>query len=79
MDQIGPWIRELRGTRTAREVAAAGGPGVTELSAIEHGKRHPTLAKLRQIATGLGVTLAYLVDPENAARRVPQDEQERDQ
>jgi len=73
---IGHRVRELRGARRQTEVADASGIGRTVWSAIERGHRVPTLPTLEALARGLGVTLAELVDPEHAARRVPQDERD---
>lgn len=67
---IGTRIRELRraqGLGQAEASAAAGIlPGAWSL--IETNKRQATLRTLEGIAAALGVTLAYMVDPDNAAR-----------
>jgi transcriptional regulator with XRE-family HTH domain len=67
MEHIGQRVRELRGKRHQGEMAAAIGVSQSHWSQIERGKKpNPSLVTLRRIAHALGVSLAELVDPQNA-------------
>lgn len=64
---LGTHIRILRARRKQKAVANAAGIPQAHLSQIELGKiTDPKLSTLRAVANGLGITLAELVDPENA-------------
>ena len=58
-------FREVRGL-TQREQAASIGMTPQQLSDIEAGRRDPRLSTLKRLAKLYGVTLAELVDPDNA-------------
>jgi transcriptional regulator with XRE-family HTH domain len=65
--ELGDRIRLLRGARRQKELAAALDISQAHWSQIERGhKPNPTLDTLRRLASALGVSLAELVDPENA-------------
>lgn len=67
MTELGQHARMLRAHRAQGEVARAAGLQQALVSQIERGRvGNPKLGTLRALAVGLGVTLAELVDPENA-------------
>ena len=66
-DHIGLRIRQLRGARRQRELAAALGVSQSHWSQMERGRKpNPSLDTLKGLARVLGVSLAELVDPKNA-------------
>lgn len=73
MSEIGDRLRELRVRKgmTQRLMALELGMAPAQLSNIETGRKVPRVATLKRFAFVFGVTLAELVDPENAARRKP--------
>ena len=67
MTMLGKHARLIRAHRAQGEVARAAGLQQALVSQIETGKvLNPKLDTLRALARGLGITLAELVDPENA-------------
>jgi transcriptional regulator with XRE-family HTH domain len=69
-EALGDRIRRLRGARRQKELAAALDISQAHWSQIERGhKSNPTLDTLGRLAAALGVSLAELVDPDNARKR----------
>lgn len=60
-ERIGQAIRDARGNRPQRDVAALAGIGPDSLSDIELGKSEPKLSNLERIAQALGLTLHALL------------------
>jgi transcriptional regulator with XRE-family HTH domain len=62
-------VRELRAAQGFTLTALASRSGVSRsmISLIERGEASPTAVVLERLATGLGVSLAALFDPSNAA------------
>lgn len=62
---IGERLMELRKKRrlTMRDLAAASGASTSLISQVENGKTNPTVAKLQDLATALGVPVNYFFDP----------------
>ena len=62
---IGRRLMELRKKRrlTMRDLAAASGASTSLISQVENGKTNPTVAKLQDLATALGVPVNYFFDP----------------
>ena len=54
---------------TLKMLSAKCGISVSFLSDIEHGRRNPSLDKLRTIAEGLYTTVSYLLGEEDAAQK----------
>jgi len=54
---------------TLKMLSAKCGISVSFLSDIEHGRRNPSLDKLRTIAEGLDTTVSYLLGEEDAAQK----------
>jgi transcriptional regulator with XRE-family HTH domain len=80
MAGLGARVRLERQRRrlTLAELAATAGVSRSMLSDIERGAKVPTVLVFDRIATGLGTTIARLLDDERAARVIPlrRDEQE---
>jgi transcriptional regulator with XRE-family HTH domain len=62
-------IKKLRGGRTQKEVANAGGIDETAWSLYESGGRRPTARSVSKIAQGLGCTVDRLEEEVWAARK----------
>ena len=62
---IGRRLMELRKKRrlTMRDLAAASGASTSLISQVENGRTNPTVAKLQDLATALGVPVNYFFDP----------------
>lgn len=70
MDDLAKRVRVLRAHRAQGDIAKAAGLQQALVSQIETGRIvNPKLDTLKSLANGLGVTLAELVDPENAKPR----------
>ncbi len=61
-EQFGDRLRQVRRKRkiTQEELAHRVGMDVSYLSEVENGRKEPCLRKMKEIAQGLGVTLAEL-------------------
>jgi transcriptional regulator with XRE-family HTH domain len=53
---IGQKLREIRGGRSRREIAAAAGIGTDHLASIEIGRRVPSLDVLGRLGSALGAS-----------------------
>ncbi|MBI5835708.1 MAG: helix-turn-helix domain-containing protein [Candidatus Eisenbacteria bacterium] len=64
--RLGARIKEARLARhlPMRTVAQMAGVSVTHISQIERGRNCPTIGALARIATALGITLHYFLEPE---------------
>ena len=62
---IGERLMELRKKRklSMRELAERSGASTSLISQVETGKTNPTVAKLQNLATALGVPVNYFFDP----------------
>lgn len=60
-ERIGQAIRDARGARPQKEVAALAGLGADSLSDIENGKAEPKLSTLERLADALSVPLGALL------------------
>lgn len=66
---LGENIKRLRGSRRQLDIATAAGVPQGTISQLESGYIvRPRLDTLEALARGLGVSLAELVDPDNAKR-----------
>jgi len=63
---VGERLREIRGRRrlTLREVAERAGLSESFLSQVERGRASASIASLRRIADGLGISISDLFQPE---------------
>jgi len=62
-EQFGKRLRQLRTKKgwSQEELAYRVGMDVSYLSELENGKKEPCLRKMKEIAQGLGVTMARLM------------------
>jgi mannose-6-phosphate isomerase-like protein (cupin superfamily)/DNA-binding XRE family transcriptional regulator len=71
---IGERLMELRKKRklSMRELAERSGANTSLISQVETGKTNPTVAKLQNLATALGVPVNYFFDPHDEPPPDPQ-------
>jgi transcriptional regulator with XRE-family HTH domain len=71
---IGERLMELRKKRklSMRELAERSGASTSLISQVETGKTNPTVAKLQNLATALGVPVNYFFDPHDEPPPDPQ-------
>jgi transcriptional regulator with XRE-family HTH domain len=71
---IGERLMELRKKRklSMRELAERSGTSTSLISQVETGKTNPTVAKLQNLATALGVPVNYFFDPHDEPPPDPQ-------
>lgn len=71
---IGERLMELRKKRgmTMRDLAQESGASTSLISQVETGRTNPTVAKLQNLATALGVPVNYFFDPHSEAPPEPE-------
>ena len=76
---VGERLREIRTERrcTLREVADRAGLSESFLSQVERGRASASIASLRRIADGLGISVADLVQPDGPPRHAVLRREER--
>ncbi len=72
-DGVGARLKDLRHTRgmTLAQLAEQTGLSVGTLSQVERGLVSPTVRTIYSVATALGVSPAWIIDPESAAEQNP--------
>lgn len=78
---IGQRLSDLRKKRgmSMRDLAQQSGASTSLISQIETGRTNPTVAKLQNLATALGVPVNYFFDPHTEAPPEPETYRSRDE
>ncbi|MBX6323392.1 MAG: helix-turn-helix domain-containing protein, partial [Rhodospirillaceae bacterium] len=73
---LGVRLKELRRARgmTLAQLAAKTGLSVGSLSQVERGRVSPTIRTIYSVATALGVSPAWIIDPESTGRYAPDED-----